>query len=171
MEIVNGYTVNVGLTGPGGSIQAALTMLQAGAAIAQAGGAGVFIDNSGLAHGAGNWIQMAEDGGPDAISYAFVGIVRGEHEVWTMGMQVLGLRDFVMQRADVEPDCDAIVELIRYACSSDKPIDHGHLLANEAGPRFRAIATSSDELDADSPMHNAFGRLKLVSMKDIAESN
>jgi len=171
MEIVNGYTVNVGLTGPGGSIQAATAMMQAGAAIVRAGAAGVFIDNSGLAHGSGNWIEMAEDAGPDALSFAFVSIVRGQHEVRTMGMHVLGLRDVVMQRRDVEPDGDTIIEIIRYLCSSEHAVEDGHVLADEAGPRFQAVAISSDEFDAGSPMHNPFGRFKLVSMKDIAESN
>ena len=66
LEIVREYTVNVGLTGPCGSMQAAATMMQAGAAIVRAGAAGVFIDNSGLAHGGGDWIEMAEDESPDA---------------------------------------------------------------------------------------------------------
>jgi hypothetical protein len=44
------YTVNVLLRGPGGSPQAARSMMQAGAAVVRAGGAGVFIDNSALAH-------------------------------------------------------------------------------------------------------------------------
>lgn len=171
MEIVNAYTVNVGLTGPGGSMPAAVAMMQAGAALVRAGGAGVFIDNCGLAHGGGNWIEMAEDGGPDALSFAFVGIVRGRQEVRTMGMHVLGLRDIVMQRGDIEPGGDAIIEVIRYMCCGDKLIDDGHVLADEAGPRFQAFATSDDEFGADSPMHNPFGRLKLVSAKDIAERN
>src|SRR5687768_10250642 len=45
---VDGYTVNVCLSGPGGSLEAARTMMEAGAAIVRAGGAGVFIDNCGL---------------------------------------------------------------------------------------------------------------------------
>ena len=66
MQVVNSYTVNVILTGPGGSKEAARTMMQAGAAIVRAGGAGVFIDNSAVAHGGGQWIEMAEDGSSDA---------------------------------------------------------------------------------------------------------
>src|SRR5262245_56149654 len=45
LATVDRYTVNVGLKGPGGSPQAALKTMQAGAAIVKAGGAGVFIDN------------------------------------------------------------------------------------------------------------------------------
>lgn len=171
LQVVKRYTVNVGLTGPGGSMDAARTMLQAGAAIARAGGAGVFIDNSAVAHGGEHWIEMAEDGGPDALSFAFIGIVRGRDEVWTMGMQVPGFPDIVMRRRDLDAHGEAIVELIRYVFSSDKPIGDGHLLGDEAGPRFKAEATSAEEFDSRSPMHNPFGRLRLVSIRDIAERN
>jgi hypothetical protein len=171
LEILDGYTVNTVLTGPGGSMAAALSMLQAGAALVRAGGAGVFIDNSGVAHGGRKWIAMAEDGGPDAVSFAFVGIVRGRQDVWTMGMHVLGLPDMVMRRVDAGDDGETIIEVIRYVSSGSKPLGDGHVLADENGPRFRAAATSGSELAAGSPMHNPFGRLKLVSMKEIAESN
>src|SRR5207253_5301354 len=100
LATVDRYTVNVFLSGPGGSMQAARTMMQAGAAVVRAGGAGVFIDNSTLAHGGRHWLEMSEDGGPDALSFDFVAIVRGKTEVGTMGMHVLGLRGGVMKRAD-----------------------------------------------------------------------
>ncbi len=58
LEIVDRYTVNVALTGPGGSLDSARKMMQAAAAIIQAGGAGVFVDNSGLSHGAESWSYM-----------------------------------------------------------------------------------------------------------------
>jgi hypothetical protein len=169
---VDGYTVNFLLSGPGGSMQAARTMMQAAAAIVRAGGAGVFIDNCALAHGGQQWLQMTEDGGPDALSFAFVAIVRGQSEVWTMGMHVLGLRDIVMKRADADARDTAIIEVIRYLAQGDKPIDDGHVLADENGaPRFQAFTQASGTELVGSPMHNPFGRLKLVSVKDIAENN
>jgi hypothetical protein len=171
LAVVDGYTVNVCLIGPGGSLEAARTMMQAAAAVIRAGGAGVFIDNSALAHGGENWLAMTEDGGPDALSFAFVAIVRGRADVWTMGMHVLGLRDVVMKRADVEADGFDIVEVIRYLARGDKPVGDGHVIADLDGPRFQALAQDSAEGPAESPMHNPFGRLKLVSMRDIAETN
>ena len=104
LTTVDGYTVNVVLCGPGGSMEAARTMMQAGSAVVRAGGAGVFIDNSAVAHGGQTWLELTADGGPDAVSFAFVAIVRGKADVWTMGMHVLGLRNVVMKRADVESD-------------------------------------------------------------------
>jgi hypothetical protein len=171
LATVDRYTVNVCLSGPGGSMQAARIMMQAGAAVLRAGGAGVFIDNSALAHGGRNWIAMTEDGGPDALSFAFASIVTGREEVWTMGMHVLGLRDVVMKRADADTGGFDIVDVIRYLCRSDRPVDDGHVLADLNGPRFQAFAQDSARVPVGSPMHNPFGRLKLVSMREIAETN
>jgi hypothetical protein len=169
LAAVDGYRVNVYLSGPGGSPEAARAMMRAGAAVVQAGGAGVFIDNGALAHGGRHWLELTEDGGPDALSFAFVGIIQGRTEVWTMGMHVLGLREVVMKRADAD-DFDP-VEVIRYLCQEDKPVGDGHLIADLNGPRFQVVWQDSDEELAGSPMYNPFGRLKLVSLRDVAETN
>jgi hypothetical protein len=171
LTIIDSYTVNVCLSGPGGSLEAARTMMRAGAAIIRAGGAGIFIDNCALAHGGQLWLEMTDDASPDAVSFAFVGIVRGQTEVWTMGMHVLGLRDVVMQRGDVEQGGFDIVEVIRYLARGEHPVADGHVIADESGPCFQAFAAESPSKTAGSPMHNPFGRLKLVSVKDIAGRN
>ena len=176
LATISRYTVNVALSGPGGSLAAARTMMQAGAAIVRAGGAGVFIDNSGLAHGGDDWIAMADDGSSDALSFAFVSIFSGGDEtrttgeIATMGMHVLGFPDLVMRRAD--GDAETIVEVIRYVAAGEKPIGDGHLLADDRGsPRFRVATISGDERTAGSPMSNPFGRLRLTSVKEIVERN
>src|SRR5213592_440245 len=132
-------------------------MMRAVAAIVRAGGAGVFIDNSALAHGGGHWLEMTEDGSPDALSFAFVAIVSGKADVWTMGMHVLGLRDIVMKRADIDADGFDIIDVIRYLSRGDKPVEDGHVIADLSGPRFQAFTQASAEVRAGSPMHNPFG--------------
>jgi len=77
---------------------------------------------------------MTEDGDPDAVSFAFVSVIQGQTEVWTMGMHVMGLRDIVMKRADIESGGFDIIEVIRYVCRGDKPVDDGHLMADLSGP-------------------------------------
>lgn len=168
---IEGYTVNVCLTGPGGSMQSAHKMMQAAALIVEAGGAGVFIDNSALSHGGQFWRQMAEMGDAEALSFAFVSIVRGVAEVWTMGMHTLGLRDIIMKRADADAQESAIIDIIRYLCEGEKPVENGHVIADLEGPRFQAFVQESPETPEGSPMFNPFGRLKLVSMRDLGETN
>jgi hypothetical protein len=112
LAVVKRYRVNVGLIGRGGSMDAALAMMRAGAAIVQAGGAGVFIDNSALAHGGQDWLAMAEDGGPDAISFAFAAVVRSPRDVYTMGMHVMGFPDLLMRASDVDEQGEMIADII-----------------------------------------------------------
>ena len=171
MAKVDSYAVNILMSGPGGSMASAHAMMRAAAAIVRAGGAGVFIDNSAVAHGGGQWLDMTEDGGPDALSFAFVAIVRGRTEVYTIGMHILGLRDIVMKRSDIESQGFDIVEVIRYVARGEKPIDDGHVLANLDGPQFQVFTQECDKQLAGTPMHNPFGRLKLVSLRDVAETN
>jgi hypothetical protein len=166
---VDGYKVNVLLSGPGGSLEAARAMMRAAAAFVRAGGAGVFIDNSTLAHGGQNWLAMLDDGGPDALSFAYVAIVASDKEVWTMGMHALGLGDVWMKRED--SDQFDIIEVIRYLARGDKPVADRHVIADLDGPRFQAFKQESPKEFTDSPMYNPFGRLKLVSMGDIAHDN
>ncbi|NQT13170.1 MAG: hypothetical protein HQ582_10505, partial [Planctomycetes bacterium] len=108
---------------------------------------------------------------PDALSYAFVAVIRGEADVWTVGMHVLGLHDVVMKRAYVEADDFDIVEVIRYLAQGEKPVGDGHLIADLDGPRFQAFVEDCEKTLAESPMYNPLGRLRLVSMRDIAEDN
>jgi len=84
---------------------------------------------------------------------------------------VLGLSDVVMKRADAEQEGFDIVEVIRYLARGDKPVSNGHVLADLDGPRFQVIAQDGPAKLAGSPMHNPFGRFKLVSVQDIGEIN
>lgn len=168
---IDHYTANVLMSGPGGSLDAARAMMRAAAAIIRAGGAGVFIDNCALSHGGQNWLEYTEDASPDAVSFAFVSIVRGEEEVHTMGMHVLGLREVVMKRTDIEEQGFDIIEVILYLCRGDKLIDDGHLIADLDGPRFQVVFQPNDDERRPGPMRNPFGRMKLISLRDIVDGN
>lgn len=161
--IVDCYTINVTLSGCGGSMEAAHRIMEAAATIIKAGGAGVFIDNSMLAHGGDLWLEMTEDGGFDALSFAFVGIIRANTDIWTAGMHVLGLRDIVLKRTDIVEDYD-VVELIRSMVREGKQIESGHSVASVNGTCFRCCAEEGDPRRLSIPMRNPFGRLRLARL-------
>jgi len=170
LATADGYTINVTLSGKGGSMQAARTLMKAAAAVVRAGGAGVFIDNSVLAHGGELWLEMSEDGGPDALSFAFVGIIQGNTDIWTIGMHVLGLRDIVLRRVDLENSFD-VVDVIRYLVQGDKPVADGHILTEVNGASFSCCAEDGDPRMVGSPMYNPFGRHRLVKLRHNASNN
>lgn len=171
LEIVDNYVANVVLCGPGGSLAAARKMMEAGAAVIGAGGGGVFIDNSGLAHGGENWQYMTEDGSSDAVSFAFVSIIRNPREVWTVGMHVAGCPEIVMRRAEADADDRAIIDMICYVCGGDRPVDDGHIIADPQRARFQIQREVAPTEGLAGPMKNPFGRLRMVSIKEIAEQN
>jgi len=169
--VLDRYTVNVGLSGPGGSLESVLAMMQAAAAVVKAGGAGVFIDNCALAHGRRDWLAMTEDAGPDAVSFAFVAIVRRPRELSTVGMRVMGFPDLWMPASEVDERGEMLVRIIRSLFAADRPTDVGRWLADEIGPCFQVVANESDKFETESVLHNPCGRLKIVSLKEIAEGN
>jgi hypothetical protein len=86
-------------------------------------------------------------------------------------MRALGFPDIVMRSRDTDERGETVVEIIRYVCGGGRPIGVGDLLADEQGPRFQVVAKTDDDFDVQSPMHNPFGRLKIVSSKSVAEGN
>jgi hypothetical protein len=170
-KILHSYTVNLVLNGPGGTLNQAWTMMEAASALIQAGGAGVFIDNSALAHSGQAWMEMASSGDTDALSFAYVSVINGRPNIWTMGMHMLGLPDLEMDQHCGSGSGDDVIEIMRYVCASKKPIGDGHIVANENGPRFHVFAKDDQRSKSNSPMFNPHGRLLLKSARRIAEEN
>ncbi len=168
---IENYSVQVCLTGPGGSEEDAAAMMRAAVAILQAGGAGVFIDNSGIAFGATAWREMAEEPNMEALSFAFVNIVRSRTETYTVGMHVLGLPDLLMRPEDIGDEGSVMIEMIQYFSSRDEIVGNGHIIADLRGPRFMVSSIKDNKIPKHSPMHNPWGRLRLTSTKEISERN
>jgi hypothetical protein len=64
-----------------------------------------------------------------------------------------------------------VVDIIRYVCAGEHAIDVGHVLADERGPLFQVMSRESDEFKPGSVMHNPYGRLRIVSARDVAQGN
>ena len=89
-----------------------------------------------------------------------------------MGMQVMGFPNLLLRARDVDDRGETVVEIIRYLCCGGQPMDVGHVLADDQGrPRFQVMAKTEDEFDLQSPVHNPFGVLKIVSAESIAKDN
>lgn len=165
-ERIERYTVNVCLRSLGGSVEDAARMLAAGAAIIHAGGAGVFVDNSGVAHGSDDWLALAEDSAHGGVFWAYVATIGSEEDVWSLGMHVLGYRDAVMPRSgDDEFDHLRINEFLGYTYRSGAVIRDGDLIGGHGGPEFRLLHEDILDIPDEHPMFNPFGRWRLVPVE------
>jgi len=117
------------------------------------------------------FVPIAPDDRSPEARFAFTAIVQGRDRDFTTGMQTMGLPDLPMRPFVDDEKGEALVEIILYACSSGRPFDLGHIIADEEGPRFQIVRVTEDEFAPQSPTHNPYGCLKLVNMKELAEGN
>ncbi len=146
---------------PGGSMEAARRILEAAAAVVRAGGLGVLIDTSFIAHRRGDWLEHASHPGVDGLLRAFIRPLVSVDELWSLGMHAMGLRDIVMPRSgDHEEDCITLESVLDYTLTTDLIIADGDLIGDIA-PRFRLHKEPSCRFGPDSPLHNPHGQWRL----------
>ncbi len=170
-QVIENYTVNFCLLCPGGSVAAAQKAMRAVAIILRAGGAGVFIDNSGLAHGSDDWHLLAADETDGGVFWAFVNFIRAKEEVCSIGMHVIGHRDAVMPRTGSdERDHMILASFLGYSYRSGITLADGEIISDPTLPAFQLHAEQAQPVPDGSPMHNPHGRwrLSLVEMEGEA---
>jgi hypothetical protein len=161
-ERIENYTVNICLTGRGGSIAAAKKIMEAAAAVLTAGGAGVFVDNSGVAHGASDWMKLFDSADDGGVYWAFVIAARSDDEVYSIGMHVLGFRDAIIPATgNHEYDSRTLHSFLGFTAFSGAKLQDGELVGDPVLPTFRVHAQAEDRFPADAPMFNPRGRWRL----------
>ncbi|HET6250813.1 MAG TPA: hypothetical protein VFE47_24195 [Tepidisphaeraceae bacterium] len=171
LDLVDRHTVKIHIHSPGGSPEAARVAVEAAAAVVRAGGVGVFVDNSGLCHGPGDFLKLAGDPDAGGLYWAFVILTASRTEMFSAGMHCLGFRD--CRLPDPPPDRQAAAFVIHnflgYIYQSGAIVTDGDALDGPDGPLFRAFHEPSTKFPG-SAMHNPYGvwRLELV-MGDFEE--
>ena len=162
-EQIESYKVNVCLTGRGGSIEAATQLMTAAAAVLAAGGAGVFVDNSGIAHGATDWLILLSDAENGGVYWAFVSTVRSDDELYSVGMHILGFRDVIIPTTgNDEYDYRALHSFLGFTAFSGAAIGDGDMVGDPVLPTYHAHMQPDDRFTASTPMFNQYGRWHLV---------
>ncbi len=168
IKAIQQHNVKVHITGPGGSVANARTMMDAASAIAKAGGAGVFVDNSGCAHGVDDWLKLAGDPQPGGLYWAYVAVTAAPDEVWSCGMQCLGFRDASLPDPPPNRELAGFIvhNFLGYVYQSGMEIKDGDTLGGETGAMFRAVHTECTRFEPDSPWFNPFGIWRLEPILD-----
>jgi hypothetical protein len=167
IERIENYKVNACISGPGGSLAAAKKLMAGAAAILAAGGAGVFIDNCGLAHGATDWLALQKSADNGGVYWAFVTTVRSEQVLYSIGMHVLGFREALMPLLKTqEQTYTALHSFLGYSAFSGAKINDGDVITDPVLPALRVRSEPHDRFAAGTPMFNPFGqwRLELVDV-------
>jgi hypothetical protein len=167
-DAIENYSVNICLTGRGGSIEAAKQLMAAGAAVLAAGGMGVFVDNSGIAHGATDWMALHDSADDGGVYWAYVLAARTDNgEMYSVGMHILGFADAIIPATgNHEYDARTLHSFLGYTAFSGARIDDGEVVGDVVLPTFRAYRHSDDRFTPDTPMFNPYGRWQLVPLDE-----
>jgi hypothetical protein len=128
----------------------------------RAGAAGVFVDNSGIAHGAGDWQTLLDNADDGGLYWAFVSAVRNEDEIYSMGMHVLGFRDAIIPATgDAEFDSRTLHSFLGFTAFSGAKLEDGQVVSDLQLPTFCVRAQPDDRVEESAPMFNPYGRWRL----------
>lgn len=154
------YAMSAAVVGPAGSLDAARFMLEAGAGLVRAGGVGVFIDNSVLAHSGSDWLELAENRhDPAAVFYAYISVAKLGREIVSHGMHVFGQRDAIVSH---DEDLHSLEDFLRMASSQQPELGEGETFADQQGKQFSLCGESDRTIFPNHPINNPYGRWRLM---------
>lgn len=163
MQRIGSHESVVYLVGRGGSRDAAQKLMQCGLGLLNAGGLGVKIESTGLAHSPDDWRSYCGDFDSFTAHRALVVYLTGA-EVHSCGMHNLGLPDALTPGGK---DQATAVELLRvftwYLFAEGPVINNGQTFSVAAGaPIYRITDHPGWDYGPDSLFTNPYGAWRLV---------
>jgi hypothetical protein len=147
------------------SFASAERMVRAALALVEAGGQGVIVENSGLAHSAAGWRGLAQGGQPADLYAALVAVVEDEAGCRSSGMHCFGLPDCLCRSGSEAESARRLVNMFdAYLLLETPDLSDGHVFrADEWSPLYR-LARRKDRFHALGDLrHNPFGMWELVA--------
>lgn len=162
MEAVADHDCVVYLLGKGGSLNAAESMMRAAAALVEAGGLGVKVDSTGIAHGPAYWFDICDKLEQLTAHRALVVYVMGREDVFSCGMHNFGLPDAMTSARDKAAAADMLRTFTRYLLERSPVFEDGHTFSVRDGePVYRVRRVPARDYGPDSLFNNPYGAWRL----------
>lgn len=150
------------LLGKGGSDEGVEALMLAARALLDAGGLGVKVESTGLAHAPDAWRTMCTDIAASSPYRAFVVVVTGIDEASSCGMHTFGMRDVVVEDEDRECALRAAQTFSWYLYTERPHVEAGQTFACDAqAPVYRIAADDRDRYEHGSLFNNPYGMWRL----------
>jgi hypothetical protein len=171
LDALREHIVKVFVTGPGGSLEAAKTFLEIGAAFIGAGALGVMVDNSGLCHSPKDWLALAGDADGGGTFWGFVTLSASPREIFSAGMHCIGYRDVELpDPVDRQTGGMIVGEFLGYSYRSEAQILDGDPIGGPDGPQFILRHVECTRFPKDSPWYNPYGVWRLEKFEAGADN-
>ncbi len=149
------------------SLTHARQMMKVGQTLLQAGGLGVKVETSGVAHSAQRWQALANSNSTDTISpiyCAFVNLVEGEETDYSCGMHNFGLPDVSLpKQADSATAAQVLHQFNQYQLNVLPQFNDDDIFSLEENmPRYSLHFEACEKAEPEHPFYNPFGRWHLT---------
>jgi Domain of unknown function (DUF4261) len=163
MARIGGHSSVVYLIGHGGSRTNAESLMAAAEGLLKAGGLGVKIESTGLAHSPAAWLQLVATRDLFSAYRAYVVCVTGEDQVYSCGMHHLGLRDAIVDASVADDALELIRSFTHYLFAESPTIVDGQTFAmSPDAPVYRVHEDEGMRYEESSLFNNPYGSWRLV---------
>jgi hypothetical protein len=163
------HTFTLYLTGPGGSLAAALKIMDAAAALLWAGGIALRVESSGAVHSIGQWLNFVRyrDSDLAAVYNAFVLLNRQAHDVYSCGMHNFGLRDGVISiKNGPDEPLQTLQTFLLYLLQENPELKDGTIFSTQPDlPHYRLKGQDCTAYPPGDLLYNPFGLWRLNRLK------
>lgn len=159
------HTFTLYLTGPGGSLETARQIMDAGAALLWSGGIALRVESSGTVHSAGQWLNCVryQDSDLAAIFDAFVLLNRQDDTVFSCGMHNFGFRDGIISiKNSQEEPVQTLQTFLLYLMQENPELKDGTIFSTQPGlPHYRLKSESCTAYQPGDLVYNPYGLWRL----------
>ena len=146
----------------GGSIEKAARLMHAAIGLLNAGGFGVKVESSGMAHTPDSWRDFAKSIFLDKSLHASHVIYLTGDDCISCGMHILGYKDAIVAEEDAENPVELLQTFTHYMVMEKPVLGDGHTFRTDSkAPRYRMTHEPCTQHDADSLFFNPFGMWRL----------
>jgi hypothetical protein len=163
LDAIGAHTFVLYLAGPGGSVEAARSTMEAVCGLLKAGGCAVKVESSGVAHSAADWLRLAAQGDMATLYRAYVTLIHAGTAYYSCGMHTLGRRDAIIY-GDLPPqDATRLLHsFLLYTLVEHPALQSGHTFSLDIhAPRYRLVAEPCATYPPDDLFYNPFGMWRL----------
>jgi hypothetical protein len=137
-------------------------MMRAAHALVEAGGLGVKVDSTGIAHGPAYWFDLCDKLDQLTAHRALVVYVMGKDDVFSCGMHNFGLPDAMTSARDKAAAADMLRTFTRYLLEQAPVFEDGHTFSvREGKPVYRVRKVPARDYGPHSLFNNPYGAWRL----------
>jgi Domain of unknown function (DUF4261) len=147
------------------SLTHARQMMKVGQTLLQAGGLGVKVETSGVAHSSQRWQTLANAADETSRVYcAFVNLVEGTENDYSCGMHNFGLPDVSLPKPDDSASAAQVLhQFNQYQLNALPEFSDGdEFSVDENMPRYSLSFEACEDREPEHPFYNPFGRWHLT---------